>query len=355
MKVGIVTIIGQANYGNKLQHYAVVQVLKKLGIEVVTFDYLPKKSIKLKIKELIKDTLRIRDYYCRKRINLFSDFDKDYIKYDCIQNCDSYDFVVCGSDQIWNCSFKWLMPYIDICFGTFMPKEKRIAYSASIGANEISEDYITAFRKNIDDMKSISVREYDAKVLIKNLTGRDVDVTIDPTLMLSKDEWLSLAKKPQYINDERFILTYFLGEYDISYKEYIYSVSKKYNLSVINLEADYKNVNEIDNVDVFMTSPEQFIWLFSNCEIVFTDSYHGSIFSIIMGKPFRCFGRIQSGLVDMNSRMKSLFNMFSINDWCQGDINENIDNIFYKDYSKVETVLNNERRFAFDYLKKAME
>ena len=342
MRIGIITIIGQGNYGNKLQNYAVDRVLKKLGAEVVTFNFLPKDSFKKRIKNVIKDILHIKDCYGRKRIGLFDEFDRKYLAKDSIVKADEYDYVVCGSDQIWNCNFKWLTPQLDIYFGAFLPPEKRVAYSASIGTDEIPTEFCEAFKKYISEMKAISVREEQARKTILQLTGREVSVTLDPTLMLSKDEWMVVAKKPSYMTDEKYILTYFLGSYTKAYRKYIYDIAAQKNLKVINLEADYKDASDIENINFFMTGPDEFIWLIANCEI-------------ITRKPFRCFPRIQNGLESMSSRMDTLFEKFGTVDWCKYSLDERVEDVVYCDYSKVDDVLKNEQQYAMDFLKSALE
>lgn len=354
MKIGILTIIGQANYGNKLQNYAVDRVLKGLGADVVTFDYTSKPSVKTRLKRIVKDILKVNDYYGRKRIECFNAFDNKYLKTDRVENAANYDYVVCGSDQIWNCTIGFINTNLETYFGAFMPPEKRIAYSASIGADYIPDEYQAVFAEYTSEMKAISVREEKGAEIIKHLTGKDVCVTIDPTLMLTENQWLEIASRPDYITDEKFILTYFLGNYLPEIKEYIYNVAKEKGLKVIDLEADYKFANEIDNLSYYMTCADEFIWLISNCEMMFTDSFHGSVFSIIMDKPFRCFLRNQDGLVKMSSRMDTLFKLFHIEKWCYGDLKESADTVFYKDYSAVNSVLDEERAKALHYLKGAL-
>lgn len=354
MKIGILTIIGQANYGNKLQNYAVDRVLKSLGADVVTFDHQQALSFKTKLKYAVKDALKVKDCYERKRIKRFNEFDKKYLQHDRIENADEYDFVVCGSDQIWNCTIGFIRSNLSTYFGTFMPAEKRVAYSASIGADYIPDEYKTDFSQYIQEMKAVSVREERAAEIIKELTGRETAVTIDPTLMLKKQDWLKIAAKPDYIGNEKFILTYFLGDYLKETKDYIYRLAEEKHLKVIDLEADYKDAADIDNLPYYMTCADEFIWLISNCEIMFTDSFHGSVFSIIMGKPFRCFSRNQQGLEKMNSRMDTLFKLFGIEQWCIGSTDEATDHVFYKDYPDVDRVLAYERNKALTYLREAL-
>lgn len=366
MKVGIITITTGANYGNRLQHFAVRTILEKLGCETITISNAGncpplKEKIYTSITGIIKRALKKSNYLYLNRRNKFENFNDKYFEFskevvrDKDFNCNNYDFLVCGSDQIWNLNFWFTRIGYRYYFAEFAPKEKRIAYSASIGSENIPDECTADFIRLVQEMKAISAREENARDVIKTLTGRDVPVTVDPTLMLSKSEWLEIAKKPKYVKkNERFILTYFLGEYSSEVEAYITTISQTYNFQVINLYNEYIEPSKIKNKDYFCTDPSEFIWLISNCELVMTDSFHGCVFSMIMDKPFRCFKR-QDSAEDMSSRMDTLFKKFNVSDWCIGDINEDIEHVFYKDYSGFESTLKKEQDFAYDYLKGALD
>lgn len=359
MKVEIITITGETNYGNRLQNYAVEQTLKNLGVDVVTFNACPLgfRALKFELKILIKYIIKRGNYFRDFRFISFNKFNRKYI-HSVSKHLSDADFVVCGSDQIWNFTLNFSQERRDLYFARFVPPEKRIAYSASIGADYIPNKYKTDFVKGIKEMKKISVREYKGADIIKTLTGRQVDVTLDPTLMLNKTQWIKIAKKPNYVKRKRkFILTYFLGEVQSTrddIRAYVKKIAKKYDLEIISLYHEWTPKEYVVNVKHFYTSPQEFVWLFANCELVITDSFHGCVFSIIMNKPFRCFDRKENGMQDMNSRMKSLFALFNIPNYCYGRTDEDLDNIFKKNYKYVETVLQEEKRKANEYLKGAL-
>ena len=137
-------------------------------------------------------------------------------------------------------------------------------------------------------------------------------------------------------------------------RNYINKIAEISNIDVIDLYDIFTDPNRIVNKFAFSVSPSEFIWLISNCELVMTDSFHGCIFSMIMDKPFRCFPR-QGSVKDMSSRMDTLFKKFNVSDWCIGDINEDVEHVFYKDYSDFESTLKKEQDFAYDYLKGALD
>ena len=213
MKVGIVTITEGENYGNRLQNYATQVTLKNLGCEVETIfnNYGQKKNnfIKKIAKQLLFLMGDILNINCSVKINnfkrakRFKDFNDRLIymsKYELGKGYapeelkDNYDFFIAGSDQIWNPEFSFNS---DIEFLTFAKPGQKIAYSASFGISKLPNSCKENYRKWISDMDYLSVREEVGADIIKELTGRDVEVLVDPTIMLSKDEWLSIAKKPK--------------------------------------------------------------------------------------------------------------------------------------------------------------
>ena len=122
-----------------------------------------------------------------------------------------YDYFITGSDQVWNPNFNRMS---DIDFLVFATPEKRVAFSASFGISEIPEDMKDYYKERLLGIKYLSVREDTGKDIIENLTGReDVQVLVDPTMLLTSEEWDKVAKKPEQLKDnKKYILNYFLGE-----------------------------------------------------------------------------------------------------------------------------------------------
>lgn len=367
MRAKVITITGESNYGNSLQNYAVIKTLNKLGVnaETIKTEYEPDivPHNRSNVKNYIKILLKHGNYMYFKRKIRFKKFSDKYLsktkelyseqRFNSVGDCD---VLVFGSDQIWNFTFFGrLENNIDFFTGGLFNNIPKIAYSASIGRDYIPNQYIDKVKENLSAFKSISVREDNAKEILTEIIDKDISVTIDPTLMLSKQEWLTIAKKPKYMKkNSKFAVSYFLGELSKVTDEYIRKITHEKGLELINLNSEWIEYSEINNPLHFVTDPAEFIWLIANCEIVFTDSFHGSVFSIIMDKPFRCFERCDKKLESMSSRMDTLFNMFKINSWCRGNINENMDNVFYKDYSAVQSVLEEKQNYAKRYLKGAL-
>ena len=242
-KIGIITINDNNNYGNRLQNYAVQTYLKKLGFDVETLKnkepYNEKKKYVFRvIKNVIKGNKRIKD----ERLKRFEDFNKN-IKFSrrtitAFSNIkDKYDFFVVGSDQVWNSNIGRLR---DVDLLGFARDEQKIAFSASFGVSEISSKDKEKVEKEISKFKAISVREKVGENIIKKLTNRtDVEVLIDPTMLLNPEEWDIVAKRPKQIDllkNKKYILNYFLGELSENRKKEIERVAKENNCDRIVIE-----------------------------------------------------------------------------------------------------------------------
>lgn len=353
-KIGIVTITGEANYGNRLQNYAMDHILKAWGADVYTF-YEPIKrpfSLKRWAKRTIKFVFGLRDGYMLRRIRKFTQLDKKCLQLADYRSASDFDYVLLGSDQIWNPNFRIIRQSLDFFFGTFVEPEKRVAYAASIGADHIPAELQDAYMQRLQALKAISVREEQGAQIVRELTGRIVPVMVDPTMLLTEQAWTALEKKPNYKVKKQFLLTYFLGALSTERQAFIQNIADKYDLQWIALDSEW--VDKPQNLAHYMTTPDEFIWLVHHCQLVLTDSFHGSVFSILFGKPFRSFTREDNNL-DMGSRLDTLFGSLGIGDWCRGSVQEDPDHIFYKDYASVPAVLERERQFALDYLKNALE
>lgn len=359
----VMTITGETNYGNRLQNYALEYVLTQLNVNAFTISRHYNKYRGYTKKEMIYALYRLLIYRKSRlpleRISSFKNFDKRFVNRYLVKNYDDInlsdikcDYVVCGSDQIWN--FNFFSNQRDLFFAKFISPKNKVAFSASIGMDYIPEKYIDYFKDAVNEFKSVSVREERAAQIIYELTGRKVPVTLDPTLMLDRDEWLEIAKKPSWIKNDKFLLTYFLGDIPEDILKYIKSIAEYYNLKIVNLYPEFADVNTVDR-ESFCAGPDEFVWLVANCDGFITDSFHGCVFSTIFEKTFRWFSREERGVANMNSRMDTLFSKLKIGSWCIGDTTESVEKFLYKDFSNVKENLDYEKKFALDYLMGALE
>jgi len=366
-RIGIITLHGYVNYGNRLQNYALQEVLKNFSEEVETSVF-SKFSVQSngtlsKIKKVFSKPLPQTMKAISNRINFlvnksiidqregrFKQFSQKYINEKHINNFDELnqiaketDYFVVGSDQVWNpYAVKYKEQYY---FLQFVEKEKRIAYAPSFGIFEIPEEVKPQYKEWISSFPYLSVREKEGAKIIKDLTGRDVPVLVDPTLLLTKKEWLRIAKVHKNRPKSKYLIVYFWGELPHERKDLIKRIAKKYDLEIVSI-ADLKDKQ------TYTADPAEFIDYINSASLVLTDSYHGTIFSILMGTPFFVFERI--GGKSMYSRIETLLEMTNLMNREEKDIDLN-KNLLEIDFSHVDSILNIERKKSFDFLSNAMK
>lgn len=343
MKTAIITIYDLSNYGNRLQNYALNYALKKIENNIVVDNIMVIK--KFHYKTILKSKLRFvlpkkkRDE--AKKLNLYYRFNRN-MKFVRKARSDKYDYFLCGSDQIWNPEFAGNKFY----FAGFAPPYKRISYAASFGIDDIPDKKIREYKEYLSEMNAISVREQSGSAIVKKLTGRDVQVLVDPTLLLDKVDWQKISKKPCFDVPKKYILTYFLDDISETIDTYIGNTAKQSNLKIIRLEE--KRPNEFWQ----KTGPAEFVWLVEYASLMLTNSFHGSVFPVLMDVPFIVFPR-EYNKQSMSSRIDTLLDKLRLND--RRFHNQTIDEAFCVDYSHIGGILEKEREKSVEFLKKALE
>ena len=232
----------------------------------------------------------------------------------------------------------------------FSPYEKRIAYAPSLGRDYIPDYNVKQMRKYIKDIPNVSVREYTGKKLIKELTGRDVPVVVDPTLLLTRERWDEIKVKPDITKG--YILCYFLStptkETQLKLLNYITKLDK--TVIALNSRLEYLERNVV--ISYPDCGPREFIGYISDADCVLTDSYHGMLFSIIYQKQFWSIER-EYGEFDQSSRQLSVLEMIKLNNrYCRIK-----DPITFEviDYTIVDERLKEKVYESIEYLKDALE
>lgn len=295
-KLGIYTLNDNDNYGNRLQNYAVHQILNKYGdcenavarypdLKHQLKYYLWKITVGIIGKIFIKKSFRVYHFY---------DFNKN-MKYASKQR--EYDYYFYGSDQIWNPTYG-----IQNLINPNTPKSKNVSISASIGINNIPCEYENIMKEGLNKFEHISVREDKAAEIVERYVGKKPVVLIDPTMYLDKKVWEKIEKKPKYIFDRKYVLLYFLGTLSDVRKKEINEFASKHNAIILDIrDKEYWN----------NTSPSEFLYLIHHCMFMITDSFHGSIFSILFEKPFGIYKREDTQLA-MNCRIETLLKKFRL-------------------------------------------
>lgn len=358
MKVGIITINDFNNYGNRLQNYAVEKKIKELDIECVTIrnnEYFNNKDIKTYIiyfwrqfKALFKNNKEKSYVFLDNRKNNFAEFNKNILfskrYFTAYSKIKGYDFFITGSDQVWNPTFERLS---DMDLLSFSEPQKRIAFSASFGINELPDRYKEKTKKELLEFKAISVREYDGKKIVEQLIDRcDVEVLIDPTMLLTVDEWDKVCKKPKMLKTDRYILNYYLGNLSESRRNEIERIAQENNCEIIDiLDKDS---------EFYECGPSEFLYLEKHAFLICTDSFHSSVFALLYNRPFIVFNRDQEGVVSMNSRIDTLISKFKLKDREYNEKRITMENLKH-DYTEAYKILQIERDRSLRFLKKALE
>ena len=390
MKIGIITLVS-VNYGNKFQNYAVETLLKRYG-DVETFavseEFLPQQNVSgvwQKLKKFspyyIKQVLRSRMMYqyditdiskpllvsilyvlknkgkLRKlqeeRKRKFLNYQNEHLHISnrviTSKNCtdeewlNKYDYFFCGSDQIWNPSYRTTS---SLAFLSFAKKGTAVAIAPSFGVATIPEERRNDFAQWINHIDFLSVREVAGQNIIKELTGRQAEVLLDPTMVIPVEEWDKMIKKPACNLPEKYILCYFLGCVDKEYKKRIKKYSEKMGLPVVSLF-------NIQEPDFYVLDPNEVLYTIKNASVVVTDSFHGTVFSILYHKNFVVLERNEGG-GSMSSRISTLLERFCLTtrkDMCIDDFSE----IEEDKWATVENIISCERKKSINYIKNAME
>lgn len=324
------TWLNNNNYGTILQAYALQHFLIKEGYDVKNLDYIP--NTKNRIYNMIKSgnsptifinrfknkILEKKEYKEQNKIqaNKFQEFKKNMIKTTKIYTTEKslnnfeekYDAYVCGSDQIW--SPKLLNP---VYYFSFLPDSaKKIAYAPSFGVSTVKNRKGKKIKKYLASFNSISVREESGSKILYNLTNKKYPVNVDPTLLLTKEEWEKLINKNE-IKDQNYIFCYFL-KYNDNYYKQIISMASKINKKIIIVNKNFKG--ETNNKDIIIKNdlgPTEWLSYIKNSSQIFTDSYHGFIFSIIFNKEVGIFKRFaDNNSNSQNSRIYNLANKLDL-------------------------------------------
>ncbi len=318
MNCGIVTFHKAHNYGAVLQAYALQKTLSNFGYSVSFVDYQHQEIEKIyRLFPVFNENGLI--VYSKRWIHTILDFKRKYNRYHAFSefinenfNCVSldnkctYDCVVLGSDQIWNPEYT--NGFVKVHFGkdSNLEYSKLISYAASMGKENLTDDELSEFKENIENIDIIGVREESLKLLINNiLPKRDVRVNLDPTLLLPKSDWDELSDNE--VPSEPYILVYEVKFNSLTPK-IVEFIKNKYNINVIVLSA--RTNFKLPKTYITDASPKKFLSLFKHAKFVVTTSFHGTVFSIINNKPF-----ITVGFGDhTDSRSRSLLNQLSLID-----------------------------------------
>lgn len=344
MRIGILTLPFNNNYGGILQCYALCAFLKKMGHDPVVIrreenrQPLLKRLIykvrwlflkKSNMVQLVDRTKYIRPF-AEKRLDRTNLIRSEHQMY---KVCEKYklDAVIVGSDQVWRTDYAMRFGYN--YFLDYVPNNiKKLSYAASLGLNDWLYDQKQTKRigQLLSTFNGVSVREKEAVTLLKEHIGIDAEWHIDPTMLLVQDEYNMIVSSCK--EHERYVFVYWLGEKTLVAKDIQEYKQKGYKVIDINLRDEREQ-----------ESIEDWLSYIKYAECIITDSFHGCVFSILFERPFIVRFNESGGV----GRLESLFELLKI------DINNKT--IVMPDYCAVKACIDSLRARSSAYLKMALE
>lgn len=299
MKIGLITIYGVPNYGSVLQAFATQKIIEQLGHEcvIIKYDYYreQERNKKRTVKGIIRDFLleywpTLKTSKLRRFRNQNYRFTKELKSIHELQQNDwnSFDAFMVGSDQVWNTKYLYGNPAFLL---TFTPEDKpKISFSSSFALKQLPKEYINLYKTELSKFCALSVREQNGVDIINQdlQINKNVKVTLDPTLLLDKEQWVSLSTS-QNNYKKPYILLY-LWTYAFEPRPYFERVveyfQRKTGFEVRVLEGHrYLDDLKVSFIDNNRASIQEFIQLFAKAELVITSSFHGTAFAANFGKP----------------------------------------------------------------------
>lgn len=326
MKVGILTHFHKSiNYGGVLQAYALCKFVNNAGHDCRQILYIPSVASITNSSLTIKDAFRKivsrfskklhKKKNCRIKARmerLFVDFresvphtDREYTRADIADTNEIFDAFITGSDQVWNPIW-----YDPTYFLDFVKDDiPKISYASSIGVSELDDEQKKVFKKHLTSFRALSVREKSAASALTPLVERKLDVSVDPTLLLSIDDWNEIATEQKI--KERYVFLYVLGD-DIKVRKLAAEFAKHKGMKLVMipdlLGAYRRKDRRIQSHKILDATPGDFISLIKHANYIFTDSFHACVFSLLYKKQFFAFQRDKT--IKMESRIQNLTQNF---------------------------------------------
>lgn len=382
--IGLVTCYFHHNYGSMLQAYATEMIMRRMELPFETvacrapIDYMEENKALYILKKLMIGDWKMRlgkmKIEREKRRNPV--FAKNWAVRDAAFNkfasesfhlsplcktwaeltdmAKNYSAFLVGSDQLWRTdsvehgyyTLEWVPDGI-----------RKVAYSTSIGVKEIPWFQVEKNCRFMNRFDFMALREQSACDLVKKLTGREVQVVLDPTLLFDGGDWLKI-QQAEPLTAGRYIFCYLLGNNPWQ-RDFIRQVKQRTGMKIVALQHldEYIPSDEgFADEAPYNVGPREFLNYIRNAEMVFTDSFHCSVFSILYKKQFFTFSRF--GEREKQSTNTRIDNLLSITGLQQRRMTtgRTVDDVLAMpcDFGNVDDRLDELRRLSFDYLKTAL-
>ena len=383
MKIGIMTLYRNYNYGAVLQAYALQSFIKKNWPNCETIKYYREINGKAKkprpaiVNSAInifrsmrsnKSIDAITYLHIQKKINsrniMFDDFicnnlsesRKEYIGHKNLKELNMiYDVFVAGSDNIWNKNLLDTAFFLD-----FVDDNKgKISYAAGMSYDSADSSIIDVIKPLLSRLDYISTREPSGKKLIESITTKSVFRALDPTLLLRSEEWSRIEKSINIESDKGYILCFFIEPSELMLKE-AKLLREETGKKIVCLPLLHQRIcpDELEYADIclYNIGPQELISLIRQSDFVCTDSFHGTVFSIIFNKQFACFRRFKDEKrSSLNLRMDHLLDNLCIADRIV-EVEDDIRKVYKKniEYTKINECLEKLRNESIEFLCKGI-
>lgn len=360
----LTTLFSGYNFGSSLQAYATKSLIEELGYSsslvarkslIKGRDFRIGKLIHIVTRTLLTFNMRTLKAYKKSygkqfigdAENKFDLFEETFLKpehltWKGLQNkAKKSRACIAGSDQIWDPTSLYVDP---LYYLRFASQSKRISFATSMGYDYVLDSNKKKIKKWLNEFNAISVREESGVKLIKDLCGRDVEQLLDPTLLINGDDWRK--KLGIYPKEENYILAYFLDEPSSSAKKLICRLKEILNCDVVAIPYIHDDMSYADKT--VASGPIEFVNLVNNAQVVITDSFHGTAFSVNLHTPFYVFNRNNTSVRSQQTRISSLLDLLNLKE--RFEPHQEIKDIDV-DFSSVDRILNSERKKASDFLK----
>ncbi|MBU3807461.1 MAG: polysaccharide pyruvyl transferase family protein [Candidatus Phocaeicola faecipullorum] len=382
--IGLVTCYFHHNYGSMLQAYATEMIMQRMGLPFQTIackapiDYMQENKLIYAVKKLLigdwkmrlgkmkiehekkKNHLFAKNWETRNQaFNKFAD-ESFHLSPFCKTRAEltamaaNYSAFLVGSDQLWRTdsvehgyyTLEWVPDGI-----------RKIAYSTSIGVKEVPWFQVKKNRRFMNRFDFMALREQSACDLVHKLTGRDVQVVLDPTLLFTGNDWMKIQRS-EPLTEGKYIFCYLLGNNPWQ-RDFIWKVKQQTGLKIVALQHldEYIPSDEgFADEAPYNVGPCEFLNYIRNAEFVFTDSFHCSVFSILYKKQFFTFSRFnENERQSTNTRIDNLLNITGLQQR-RMTADSNVEGVLGMscDFSRVGERLDAMRRSSFNYLETAL-
>ena len=379
-KIGLAVCYDTKNFGSQLQVLATIKKIEELGYQTEIIRYKKKISPKFIMQTIprffngyfiwnkyinakkkfsvswypeIKQKISVRNERFQKfQEKYFTNVSAWYLGWENLvnQSADNYDMFLCGSDQLWRPQNLGSHFYTLEFASDDKPK---IAYATSFGVKQIPWYQKKRTANYLNRFKYLSTREISGYHIIKELAQKESAIVCDPTLLMDCSEWLNVIPHKETLS-KAYVLCYFLGN-NPKHRKLANKFAEDNHLKLVTcpfLDNFVKEDINFGDIQLFDFDSEDFVNMIRNAEYILTDSFHGTVFSILNHKKFLVFNRFQEGANSRNSRIDSLCSILDLsNRRYQSDVNVVKQEI---NYQAVDEKLQEFRSTSIKYLKDSL-